>query len=166
MALHSLIQQQMTGGRETVRASGAVNRFTEGYFVIPQHTMRPWPSLLRSDFSSVVFSPKPPFQSAAAPCSARIIYSESVFFGEHTAFLPFVMLPCAQIKLGIMLYSSTMKPCHSALRDNIKCHVRVHVQNKITAFGRKGGGTLNSCCTLHLMYYAKGESADCCWLHC
>lgn len=100
----------------------------------------------------------PPLPSPSASISpvygtesqAPIIYSGFMFWWAHRVF-PFVMLLCAQIKLGIMLYLSTMKPCHSALRDNIKCHVRVHLQNKITAFG----GPLNSCCTLHLMYYAR-----------
>ena len=72
---------------------------------------------------------------------------------EHTVFS--LLSCCFMLRLNLASCCTwrTMKPCHSALGDNIKCHVRVHLQNKITAFG----GPLNSLCTLHLMYYAGGE---------
>lgn len=162
VTLCSLFSLRWQRGERQWGPRGAVNRFIEGYLVIP-HTQWDCSALYRAQ----IFLPSLPFLSACVflaygtESSAPIIYSRFMFWWTHRVF-PFVMSFCAQIKLGIMLYLSTMKPCHSALHDNIKCHVRVHLQNKITAFG----GPLNSCCTLHLMYYARGKSADCCRVHC
>lgn len=103
-------------------------------------------------FSSVIFSLHPLFLSTVPRAQRNIIYSEFRLWRTHRVF-PFVMSLCVQIKLGIMLYLTHNETLSFSAHDNIKCHVRVHLQNKITAFG----GPLNSCCTLHLMYYARGE---------
>lgn len=92
----------MAGGRETVRARGAVNRFTEGYFVIPGTQWGRGPLCSAQIFlCNLLLTSSLPVYSAHS--SVPIIYSEFMLWRTHRVF-PFVMSLCAQIKLGIMLY--------------------------------------------------------------
>lgn len=92
----------MTGGRETVRARGAVNRFTEGYFVIPSTQWGRGPLCSAQIFLCNLLLTSS-LTVYGAQSSAPIIYSEFMLWRTHRVF-PFVMSLCAQIKLGIMLY--------------------------------------------------------------
>ena len=121
-----------------MRARGAVNRFTAGIRCDPGHTMGAVALFAALRFSSVIFLLHPaPLSRSVAPCAQRpIIYSEFMLWRTHRVF-PFVVSLYAQIKLGIMLYLTHNETLSfTPLSDNIKCHVRVHLQNKITAFGR------------------------------
>lgn len=119
---------------KTVRGRGSVNRFIEGYFVIlsTQRGHGPLCNVFR--FSSVIFPLHPPFQSTV-PRAQRPSFIQSSCFGEHTVFSRLSCFFVLRLNLASCRTWRTMKPCHSALHDNIKCHVRVHLQNKITAFG-------------------------------